>query len=313
MSLSQQALNSEFGKVAVLLGGSSAEREVSLKSGAAVLSAFERSGLNVFGIDTADYDLHRLVEEKFTHAFIALHGRGGEDGTLQGALEFLDIPYTGSRVLGSALAMDKGRCKQIWQSLELPTADFKLVEKDSYQVDEAASLLVALGGKVMVKPCLEGSSIGMAIASNCDELKAAIDMAFEYDQQVLIERWLSGAEYTVAILGQTALPSIRMSTPHDFYDYTAKYQSNSTQYFCPSGLSPEQEQELGQIALRAFQAAGCEGWGRVDFMQDENGGWNLLEVNTSPGMTEKSLVPMAAKQLGMSFEQLVLKILELAH
>ncbi|WP_427983432.1 D-alanine--D-alanine ligase [Agarivorans sp.] len=300
-------------RVAVLYGGKSAEREVSLRSGKAVLAGLLRAGINADGIDTRDVDLSLLKQKKYSHVFIALHGRGGEDGTLQGALEYLNLPYTGSRVLGSALAMDKIRCKQIWQNMGLPTAAYAIVDQQSYQTEQAEAMLQQLGGEVIVKPALEGSSIGMAKASTPAQLEQAIDDAFAYDSRVLVEQWISGAEYTVSILGDQVLPSIRMQTPHAFYDYDAKYQSNSTEYFCPSGLSEQQEQELAEIAMQAFKAVDCEGWGRVDFMADAQGNWYLLEVNTSPGMTEKSLVPMAAKQHGLNFDQLVVSILDLAH
>ncbi len=300
-------------RVAVLYGGDSAEREVSLRSGKAVLAGLLRAGINAEGIDTRGVDLSSLKQKKYSHVFIALHGRGGEDGTLQGALEYLNLPYTGSRVLGSALAMDKIRCKQIWQNLGLPTAAYAIVDAQSYQVEQAAAILQQLGGEVIAKPALEGSSIGMAKATTANELDEAIKQAFVYDSRVLVEQWINGAEYTVSIVGDKVLPSIRMQTPHAFYDYDAKYQSNSTEYFCPSGLSEQQEQELAEIAMQAFKAVDCEGWGRVDFMADAQGNWYLLEVNTSPGMTEKSLVPMAAKQQGLSFDQLAVSILDLAH
>lgn len=300
-------------RVAVLYGGDSAEREVSLKSGSAVLAGLLRAGINAEGVDTKGFDLNLLKQKKYSHVFIALHGRGGEDGTLQGALEYLGLPYTGSRVLGSALAMDKIRCKQIWQNIGLPTAAYAIVERDSYKAEEAASILAKLSGEVIVKPALEGSSIGMAKANSVEELQEAIENAFEYDSRVLIEQWITGAEYTVSIVGGTVMPSIRMQTPHSFYDYSAKYQSSSTEYFCPSGLTEAQESQLADIALKAFKSVDCEGWGRVDFMADQQGNWYLLEVNTSPGMTEKSLVPMAAKQHGLSFDQLVVSILDLAH
>ncbi|GAD01017.1 D-alanine--D-alanine ligase [Agarivorans albus] len=300
-------------RVAVLYGGDSAEREVSLKSGSAVLAGLLRAGINAEGVDTKGFDLNLLKQKKYSHVFIALHGRGGEDGTLQGALEYLGLPYTGSRVLGSALAMDKIRCKQIWQNIGLPTAAYAIVERDNYKPDEAASILAKLSGEVIVKPALEGSSIGMAKANSVEELQEAIENAFEYDSRVLIEQWITGAEYTVSIVGGTVMPSIRMQTPHSFYDYSAKYQSSSTEYFCPSGLTEAQESQLADIALKAFKSVDCEGWGRVDFMADQQGNWYLLEVNTSPGMTEKSLVPMAAKQHGLSFDQLVVSILDLAH
>ncbi|WP_432460134.1 MULTISPECIES: D-alanine--D-alanine ligase [unclassified Agarivorans] len=300
-------------RVAVLFGGDSAEREVSLKSGRAVLSGLLRAGIHAEGIDTQGFDLNTLKQNHYSHVFIALHGRGGEDGTLQGALEYLGLPYTGSRVLGSALAMDKIRCKQIWQTLGLPTAAYRIVDQASYQAAQAEDILQQLSGVVIVKPALEGSSIGMAKAETVEQLQQAIVSAFEYDSRVLIEQWISGAEYTVAIVGERVLPSIRMQTPHTFYDYQAKYQSASTEYFCPSGLDAQQEQQLAEIAMQAFKATDCEGWGRVDLMADQQGNWYLLEVNTSPGMTEKSLVPMAAEQAGLSFDQLVASILDLAH
>ncbi|MDO6686912.1 MULTISPECIES: D-alanine--D-alanine ligase [unclassified Agarivorans] len=300
-------------RVAVLFGGDSAEREVSLKSGNAVLAGLLRAGIQAEGIDTKGFDLNILKQRKYSHVFIALHGRGGEDGTLQGALEYLGLPYTGSRVLGSALAMDKIRCKQIWQNIGLPTADYAIVDKQGYQAADAAGILERLSGVVMVKPALEGSSIGMAKAETVEQLEEAITNAFEFDSRVLVEQWITGAEYTVSIVGDKVLPSIRMQTPHTFYDYNAKYQSNSTEYFCPSGLDEQAEQELANIAMQAFKSVDCEGWGRVDFMADQQGNWYLLEVNTSPGMTEKSLVPMAAKQTGINFDQLVVSILDLAH
>ncbi|WP_026957927.1 D-alanine--D-alanine ligase [Aliagarivorans taiwanensis] len=302
---------SQFGKVAVLFGGDSAEREVSLNSGKAVLSGLQRAGIDAHGVDTQGFELGELKQQGFERAFIALHGRGGEDGTLQGALEYLGIPYTGSGVLGSALAMDKIRCKQLWQTLELPTAHYAIVEQSSYRREQAAGLMAEFSGDVIVKPALEGSSIGMAKASNAKELAEALDEAFKFDSRVLVEAWITGPEYTVAVLGGKALPSIRMQTPHTFYDYQAKYKSTSTEYFCPSGLSEQDEAELGELAVAAFQAVGCEAWGRVDFMRDELGNWYLLEVNTAPGMTETSLVPKAAAAAGMSFEKLVENVLEM--
>jgi D-alanine-D-alanine ligase len=301
-----------FAKVAVLYGGNSTEREVSLRSGAAVLAGLQRAGINAHGIDTKDYPLGQLVADGFSHAFIALHGRGGEDGTIQGALEFLGIPYTGSGVLGSALGMDKVRCKQIWQSLGLPTAPYVRVAKNEYNPELAQEMLDSLGGCVIVKPALEGSSVGMSKATCARELVVAIDEALKYDDDILIEQWITGAEYTVAILGDRALPSIHMETPHSFYDYDAKYLSNSTQYFCPSDLDEARESQIRELALQAFRAVDCQGWGRVDLMADEAGQFYLLEVNTAPGMTQKSLVPMASKAIGLSFDELVVQILKQA-
>jgi D-alanine-D-alanine ligase len=297
-------------KIAVLYGGDSAEREVSLNSGQAVVAGLQRAGVNAELIDTQDYDLHKLVEQGFDRAFIALHGRGGEDGTIQGALEFLGIPYTGSGVLGSALAMDKSRSKQIFKALGLPTASFNVVDKQDFSEAKSNAILAGLGGKVMVKPAHEGSSIGMAIAASSVELNSALNNAFKFDNQVLVEAWIDGPEYTVAILGDRALPAIHMETPNSFYDYQAKYQSTTTQYHCPCGLAPELEQELQEIALKAFKAVDAKGWGRVDVMRNNSGQWQILEVNTVPGMTETSLVPKAAKVAGLSFEKLVTAILE---
>lgn len=299
-------------KIAVLYGGDSAEREISLKSGAAVFSGLQASGFNVTLIDTLNFDLHKLVEQKFNRVFIALHGRGGEDGCIQGALEYLNIPYTGSGVLGSSLSMDKVRSKQIFKAMDLATAEFCVVYYEEYNEQTSSQIMRKLGNKVMVKPAKEGSSIGMAIATNEQALNDALENAFKYDEQILVEAWLSGAEYTVAILGDHALPAIHMETPHEFYDFEAKYKSTSTQYHCPCGLNEDVEKQLQELALKAFKATGAKGWGRVDLMQDGDGNFNLLEVNTVPGMTQTSLVPKAAKVAGFSFEQLVAQVLRLS-
>jgi D-alanine-D-alanine ligase len=300
---------SDYGKVAVLLGGSSAEREVSLSSGNAVLKALTSAGIDAHPFDPSERSVHELVSEGFSRAFIILHGRGGEDGVIQGALQQLEIPYTGSGVLGSALAMDKVLSKLVWSARHLSTADYRVLEKQTYNASECAQILNDLGGVVMVKPSHEGSSIGMARAANEIELAHAVEDAFVYDDNVLVESYIDGPEYTVAILNGKALPSIRMTSPNVFYDYEAKYQTNTTQYFCPSGLPVAQEQELARLALTAFEALSGKGWGRVDMMRHQDGTFYLLESNTVPGMTEKSLVPKAAKQAGMSFEQLVVNIL----
>ena len=299
-------------RIAVVYGGNSAEREVSLKSGAAIYKALDTSGFNVELIDTKDFCLSDLVNKGIDRVFIALHGRGGEDGCLQGALEYMDIPYTGSGVLGSALSMDKIRSKQVYQAVNIPTAPFCIAEKNIYKQDDAQKIMAELGHKVMVKPANEGSSIGMAMAENADALDKALTAAFEYDEQVLVEAWITGPEYTVAILGNEALPAIHMETPREFYDYQAKYQSTTTQYHCPCGLTKEDELELQAIALSAFKATDAKGWGRVDVMRSEKNGWQVLEVNTVPGMTETSLVPKSAKEYGLSFNQLVVKVLELS-
>jgi D-alanine-D-alanine ligase len=298
--------------IAVLYGGTSAEREVSLMSGAAIAKGLEKAGFNVKLIDTKGFCLSNLVEQGVDRVFIALHGRGGEDGCVQGALQYMNIPYTGSDVLGSALSMDKIRSKQIFQALGLPTAPFAIVEKTQYQSSQAESLLKGLGGRVMVKPANEGSSIGMAQAENRNDLDKALKSAFIFDQQVLVEAWINGPEYTVAILGNEALPAIHMETPREFYDYKAKYQSTTTQYHCPCHLSEEEESQLQLLSLKAFQATGAKGWGRVDVMRNEQGDWQLLEVNTVPGMTETSLVPKAAKVHGLNFSELVTKIIEIS-
>ncbi|UAW99009.1 D-alanine--D-alanine ligase [Halopseudomonas nanhaiensis] len=294
-----------FGRVAVLYGGRSAEREVSLKSGAAVLEALQGAGVDAYGIDAGADLAERLVADRPDRVFIALHGRGGEDGSLQGLLESLRLPYTGSGVLASALGMDKLRTKLVWQSLGLSTPRYEVLRDKA----DCRAIFEQLGVPLIVKPVHEGSSIGMSKANSLAELEKAWDDAQQYDDQSLVEQWITGAEFTVAILDGRALPAIRLSTPHTFYDYNAKYLANDTQYLCPCGLPEEKERELADLCLAAFHAVGCKGWGRVDVMQDEAGRFYLLEVNTVPGMTDHSLVPMAAKAAGLSFTDLVLAIL----
>ncbi|HCB42704.1 MAG TPA: D-alanine--D-alanine ligase [Pseudomonas sp.] len=296
---------SVFGRVAVLFGGSSAERAVSLKSGAAVLAALQAAGVDAYGIDAGPQLAEQLLSERPDRVFIALHGRGGEDGSLQGLLESLRIPYTGSGVMASAIGMDKLRTKQIWQSLGLPTPAYAMLRDG----EQCAGIVERLGTPLILKPLHEGSSIGMAKADSLQQLQDAWQGAQSYDSEALVEQWIQGAEFTVAVLDGQALPPIRLRTPHTFYDYEAKYQANDTQYLCPCGLPPEQEAQLKALSLRAFEAVGCKGWGRVDVMQDEQGNFYLLEVNTVPGMTDHSLVPMAAKATGLSFGDLVLAIL----
>ncbi len=310
MTLAINQLKQE--KIAVLYGGNSAEREVSLRSGQAIANGLQSAGFNVTLIDTKDYCLSDLVQLKIDRVFIALHGRGGEDGCVQGALEYMGIPYTGSGVLGSALSMDKNRSKQIMQACGLPTAPFVVVDKKHYRSEQASTILAELGGKVMVKPAHEGSSIGMSMAASEQQLDQALAQAFGFDNEILVEAWVNGPEYTVSILGDEALPVIHMETPNEFYDYQAKYQSTTTQYHCPCHLSREDEQELQGLALKAFKATGAQGWGRVDVMRNEQGQWQILEVNTVPGMTETSLVPKAAKVHGLDFVELVSKILALS-
>ena len=296
---------SVFGRVAVLFGGSSAERAVSLKSGAAVLAALQVAGVDAYGIDAGPQLAEQLLNERPDRVFIALHGRGGEDGSLQGLLESLQIPYTGSGVMASAIGMDKLRTKQIWQSLGLPTPAYAMLRDG----EQCAEIVERLGTPLIIKPLHEGSSIGMAKADSLQQLQDAWQGAQSYDSEALVEQWIQGAEFTVAVLDGQALPPIRLRTPHTFYDYEAKYQANDTQYLCPCGLPTEQEEQLKALSLRAFEAVGCKGWGRVDVMQDEQGNFYLLEVNTVPGMTDHSLVPMAAKATGLSFGDLVLAIL----
>jgi D-alanine-D-alanine ligase len=298
--------------IAVLYGGNSAERDVSLNSGKAIAQGLDRAGFNVHLVDTKEQPLTELIEKNIKRAFIALHGRGGEDGAIQGALESLDIAYTGSDVLGSALSMDKVRTKQIFKACNLPTAPFTVVEKAEFSKLDVAKLLTDLGGKVMVKPAHEGSSIGMAMADTSEKLHNALVEAFGFDGDVLLEAWIDGPEYTVAILGDEALPAIHMETPREFYDYEAKYQSTSTLYHCPSGLPKAQEEQIKALSLQAFKATGASGWGRVDVMQNAQGEWQLLEVNTVPGMTETSLVPKAAKVYGLNFDELVERIVLLS-
>jgi D-alanine-D-alanine ligase len=294
-----------FGRVAVLYGGKSAEREVSLKSGAAVIEALTSAGVEVVAIDVGDDLLSRLQNEKIDRAFIILHGRGGEDGSMQGLLECLGIPYTGSGILASALAMDKLRTKQVWQSLGIPTPRHAVLGSEQDCVAASAEL----GFPLIVKPAHEGSSIGMAKVNSEQELVAAWKDAAKYDSQVLVEQWIHGPEFTIAVLRGQVLPPIALGTPHVFYDYDAKYIANDTQYRIPCGLDSVKEQELIDLTARACDAIGIEGWGRLDVMQDEQGRFWLLEVNTAPGMTDHSLVPMAARAAGLDFQQLVLAIL----
>jgi D-alanine-D-alanine ligase len=297
-----------FGKVAVLMGGPSAEREVSLKSGNAVLAALKRRGVDAHGIDADKSTLRQLEDGKFDRVFIALHGRWGEDGVIQGALEVLDMPYTGSGVLGSALAMDKLRSKHLWSASGVPTPDHVVLESAA-DLDRVAA---QVGLPVFVKPVREGSSLGISKAKTVKELKAAWEMAAKYDDKVIAERFIDGAELTCAILAGWTPPLIRIETDREFYDYEAKYVLDTTRYLCPCGLPADQEREIQALALRAFEALACSGWGRVDFMLDKAGRAYALEVNTVPGMTDHSLVPKAAKQAGVDFDELVMRILETA-
>jgi D-alanine-D-alanine ligase len=298
-----------FGKVAVLFGGKSAEREVSLKSGSMVLAALKKKGVDAHPFDPKERSLEELGRERFQRVFIALHGRFGEDGTVQGVLEWLGIPYTGSGVLASALAMDKVRTKRLWAAEGLPTAPYAVLTKDS----DLRAVAKRLGVPLFVKPASEGSSVGMTKVRKAAALDEAFALAVNYDPVVIAEKFIDGPELTVAILGERALPIIRIVTPREFYDYEAKYIANDTQYLIPCGVSEKKEKELQALCLKAFRALGCRGWGRVDLMLDKRGKPYLLEVNTSPGMTDHSLVPMAARAVGISYEDLCVKVLEMAH
>jgi D-alanine-D-alanine ligase len=298
-----------FGKVAVLLGGKSAEREVSLKSGSMVLAALRKKGVDAHPFDPKERDLLELAKERFQRVFIALHGRFGEDGTVQGVLEWLGIPYTGSGVLASALAMDKLRTKRMWAAEGLPSAPYAVLDKDA----DLKAVAKRLGVPMFVKPASEGSSVGMTKVRKAAALDEAFALAVNYDPVVIAEKFIDGPELTVGILGERVLPIIRIETPREFYDYEAKYIADDTRYLIPCGLSKTREQQLQALCLKAFRSLGCRGWGRVDLMLDKRGKPYLLEINTSPGMTDHSLVPMAARAVGLSYEDLCVKVLELAH
>ena len=295
-----------LGRVGVLFGGTSAEREISIKSGTAVVNGLRAAGVDVVPMEVAEDVVSRLLQEQLDRVFIALHGPGGEDGCVQGVLELLGIPYTGSGVLASALAMDKLRTKQVWQGMGLPTPAFALLEADT----DWRAVMASLGQRVIVKPAHEGSSIGMSVASSPQELQAAWQAAQQYDSVVLAEEWIVGNEFTVALLGDEVLPPIRLQSANVFYDFEAKYLSGDTRYLCPCGLEAGREAELKALARKAFDSLGCSGWGRVDVMQRGEGAFELLEVNTVPGMTDHSLVPMAAQAAGVDFSALVVRILE---
>ncbi len=297
---------SDFGKVAVLFGGTSAEREVSLKSGSRVLAALQSQGVDAHAFDPAERKLDELAG--FDRAFIALHGRHGEDGTIQGALELMHIPYTGSGVMASAVGMDKWRTKLLWRSVGLPIPEFVMLDETS----DFAAVEAQLGLPLFVKPACEGSSIGVTKVRKAGELHAAYLEAAKHDPLVIAEKGVLGGEYTASILGDEALPIIKIEPATDFYDYEAKYFRDDTAYRCPCGLPEARELEIRAQALEAFRVLGCRGWGRVDFLMDEAGNAYMLEVNTSPGMTDHSLVPMAARVAGISYEALVMRVLSLA-
>ena len=296
----------QFGRVAVLYGGDSAERDVSLKSGAAIHEALVSAGVDAVLVDVGADIVAQLTSQNIDRAFIALHGVGGEDGKMQALLEFLNIPYTGSGVQASGLALDNWFSKQIFEANGIPTPPYRELSDEQVLM----SVVAELGEKLMVKPAHEGSSIGMTKVMSKAELLPAYREAKQYDARIFAEQIVEGPEYTVALLDGVALPAIKLETDHAFYDYDAKYIANDTRYICPCGLPLEKEKELQDLALRAFQVLGCSGWGRADFMADAEGNFYALEVNTVPGMTDHSLVPMAAKQSGLDFQGLVCKILQ---
>jgi D-alanine-D-alanine ligase len=297
---------SDFGKVAVLFGGTSAERAVSLNSGSRVLAALQGQGIDAHAFDPAEQPLDAL--KGYDRAFIALHGRHGEDGTIQGALEMMHIPYTGPGVLASALAMDKFRTKLMWQAAGLPVPEYALLTADS----DFADIEEELGLPLFVKPAREGSSIGISKVKEHDTLHLAYAEAARHDSLVIAEKGVMGGEYTVGILGDEALPIIKIEPASEWYDYEAKYNRDDTRYLCPCGLSAEKEALIRKEALAAFRILGGRGWGRVDFLMDEAGNHYFLEANTAPGMTDHSLVPMAARVSGLSYPDLVRRVLELA-
>jgi D-alanine-D-alanine ligase len=300
---------SDFGKVAVLMGGWSAEREISLLSGNAVLDALKEKGIDADGVDVDRNIASVLQEGDYTRALIMLHGRGGEDGAMQGLLEVMNLPYTGSGILGSALAMDKLRCKQVWAAEGFPTPEYMLLESKH----DCNRALEQLGLPLIIKPVLEGSSIGMSKVETEEQMQPAFETARDCNGAIIAEKWITGTEYTAAILNHGVLPMIKLETDRKFYDYVAKYESDDTRYICPCGLDEPKELQLGSIMLNAFDAIDASGWGRVDFMLDTNEQPWLIEANTVPGMTSHSLVPMAAKQAGIKFNDLVIEILRSSY
>ena len=299
-------------KIAVLLGGTSAEREVSLNSGTAVLNALRKQGYDAHPIDPKTFPVATLKEQGFDRVFNILHGRGGEDGTMQGLLEQIGIPYTGCGVMASALTMDKMRTKMLWKAFGLPVAEMEIVTVENRATLNPEVVVKKLGLPLMVKPSLEGSSVGLTKVKTMEELESAVDFALKFDRTVLIEEWLAGDEFTVPVLDGEVLPSIKIVPEGEFYDYEAKYISDNTQYFCPAGLTEARERELRRLVKQAYDVVGCRGWSRIDVMADAEGKFRLVEVNTNPGMTSHSLFPKSAATVGYSFEQLVEKILELS-
>lgn len=299
-------------KIAVLFGGTSAEREVSLNSGAAVLAALQSLGYDAHGIDPKETSVANLKEKGFDRAFNILHGRGGEDGVVQGVLEQIGLPYTGCGVMTSALTMDKMRTKMLWKGFGLPIADMEIVTKDNVAELNAEAVVARLGLPLMVKPSREGSSVGLTKVKAVEDLKSAVDLALKHDDTVLIEEWLAGDELTVPVLGGEVLPAVHIVPDGEFYDYNAKYISDNTQYICPMPMSDERWAELKKLVKQAYDVVGCRGWSRIDVMTDSQGNFRLVEVNTTPGMTSHSLFPKSAASVGYSFEKLVEKILELS-
>ena len=304
--LINKLMKKKYGRVGVLCGGMSAEREVSLLSGKRVTESLSRSGIDVISIDVTTDFLQQLPRYELKRALIMLHGPGGEDGILQGALEFYGLPYTGSGVLSSAAAMDKLHTKNFWQGVNISTPRFSLLDETT----DWSKTLKVLGGEIMVKPSREGSSLGMSRANNPASLKEAWELASQLDETVIAEQWIEGAEYTIAILGKEVLPPIKLETSNTFYDYSAKYLSADTIYKYPCELDEEKEEYLMRLAIKSFESLGCSGWGRVDVMANLYGDFFVLEVNTVPGMTDHSLMPMAAAAAGYNFDELVLKILD---
>ena len=305
-------MNLKKEKIAVLLGGTSAEREVSLQSGKAVLEALLNQGYNAHPVDPKEYPVANLKNDGFDRVFNILHGRGGEDGTMQGLLEQIGLPYTGCGVMASALTMAKMRPKMLWTAFGFPVADMEVVTRETFNNLNSEEVVARLGLPLMVKPSLEGSSVGLTKVKTVEALRSAVEFALKFDNTILIEEWLAGDELTVPVLDGKVLPAIRIVPEGEFYDYEAKYISDNTQYFCPAGLMPEREQELALLVKRAYEAVGCRGWSRIDVMCDSKGNFRLVEVNTNPGMTSHSLFPKSAATVGISFEQLVVKILELS-
>ncbi len=300
-------------KIAVLMGGLSAERDISLQSGQAVLSALQENGYNAHAIDPKTFPVAELKAQGFDRVFNILHGRGGEDGSMQGLLEQIGLPYTGCGVLASALGMDKLRSKLVWLGAGLPVAKMEIVHRHNVKNLLAPKICQRLGLPLMVKPSLEGSSVGLTKVNSQEELLPAVEYALQFDETVLIEEWLAGEEFTVPVLDNEALPAVKIVPANEFYDYDAKYLSDNTQYFCPAGLSAEKEAEIRQLAKQAFEVLGCKGWTRIDIMSDANGHFRIVEANTCPGMTSHSLFPKSAATVGYSFADLVIKILELSR